>query len=207
MLGSSPHQRPGTVPPGTNVACGLRSESERIAVMNFRFVPRHTFVSNHLLVPSEALGITIRSVESVDSGLTSNSAPCVSEVNPAQTPAGGSGAFSELSVRVVPAGGVPAFAVYCTPPWVPLTEQAAPVQVVEAIGVAPHGSTSIEIAAGVLSDYFSDDSYCYPQPRASAAATRPSPRSRWRSSCANARVARRDSPNWSCRRRCRSLSR
>ena len=38
--------------------------------------------------------------------------------------------------------------MYCTPPCVPLTEQAAPVQVVAAMGVAPHGRTSIEIDAG-----------------------------------------------------------
>ena len=79
----------------------------------------------------------------------SNSAPCVCEAKPGQTPAGGAGVFSELSDTVVPAGGVPAFTEYCTPPCDAARRvQAAPVQVVVAIGVAPHGRTSIEIDAG-----------------------------------------------------------
>jgi hypothetical protein len=47
MLGSRPHQRPGSEPPLTNVASGKRFASDETAVMNRRFVPRHTFVWNY----------------------------------------------------------------------------------------------------------------------------------------------------------------
>src|SRR4051794_17532430 len=111
MLGSRPHQRPGTVPPGTSVASGLRFESDLIAVMNLRFEPRQTSVSNHLRPFRAVFGIVILNVESVVSGRTSYSAPWVRATKLSQTPIGG-GAFSELSVSDVPAGGVPALALY-----------------------------------------------------------------------------------------------
>src|SRR6478735_1134500 len=148
MLGSSPHQRPGTEPPGTNVASGERFARDEIAVMNRRLVPRHTLVWNHWRVPSDARGIKMRNVASVVSGRMSNSAPGVVGVYPGHTPAGGFGVFSEKSVTCVPAGGLPALTVYCTPSWVALVLHAAPVQVVVASGVPPHGRTSMEIAAG-----------------------------------------------------------
>src|SRR4051812_32375484 len=77
MLGSRPHQRPGSEPPGTNVASGKRFASDEIAVMNRRLVPRHTLVWNHWRFPSDACGITMRKVASVVSGRMSNSAPGV----------------------------------------------------------------------------------------------------------------------------------
>ena len=68
---------------------------------------------------------------------------------PGHAPAGGAGVFSAASTTVVPLGGEPALTVYCTPPGaVPAAVHDAPVHVVLAIGVAPHGNTSIESAAG-----------------------------------------------------------
>ena len=94
--------------------------------MNRRLVPRHTSVWNHWRVPSDACGITMRNVASVVRGRMSNSAPCVRERKPGHTPAGGVGVFSEMSETCVPAGGVPALTVYCTPPCEALVLHAVP---------------------------------------------------------------------------------
>ena len=92
-------------------APGRRFASDPILVMNFRFVPTHTSVCHHFLLPRAALGILISKFPGVVSGRISIWTPFVFVSKPGQAPAGGVLVRPATKISV-PAAGEPALSEY-----------------------------------------------------------------------------------------------